>query len=59
MNTKHRHGTVARTELFDMVRGTTACSPAVFYGLLVWANLPRHNVQNRAGKAVIRDSPTS
>jgi hypothetical protein len=38
MNTKHYHGSVARTDL-DLVRGTTACSPMVFYGLLAWANL--------------------
>ena len=38
MNTKHHPGSVARTEL-DLVRGTTACSPMVFYGLLAWANL--------------------
>ena len=36
MNTKHRHGSVdARTELFDIVQGTTACLSTVFYGLLV------------------------
>jgi len=39
MNTKHRYGSVdAQTELFDIVRGTTACSQMVFYGLLAWAN---------------------
>ena len=49
MNTKHRHGSVdARTELFDMVRGTTACSQMVFYGLLAWANLPTDNLSLRA-----------
>jgi hypothetical protein len=43
MNTKHRHGPVVRTEVLDIVRGTTACSPTVFYGLLAWANLPGRN----------------
>jgi hypothetical protein len=43
MNTKNRHSSVGRTELFDIVRGTTACSPSVFYGLLAWANLSTHN----------------
>jgi hypothetical protein len=43
MNTKHRHGSVVRTEALDIVRGTTACSPMVFYGLLAWANLPARN----------------
>ena len=28
-----------RPDLLDLVQGTTACSSAVFYGLLVWANL--------------------
>jgi len=47
MNTKQRHGSVdARTELFDIVRGTTACSQMVFYGLLAWANLPTDNLSN-------------
>jgi hypothetical protein len=43
MNSKHRHPSVARTELFEAVRGTTACSPIVFYGLIAWANLHAHN----------------
>jgi len=47
MNTRHRHGLVdARTELFDVVRGTTACSQMVFYGLLAWVNLPTDNPSN-------------
>jgi hypothetical protein len=47
MNTKHRHGSIdARTELFDIVRGTTACSQTVFYGLLAWASLPTDNPSN-------------
>ena len=47
MNTKHRYGSVdAQTELFDIVRGTTACSQMVFYGLLAWANLPTDNLSN-------------
>jgi hypothetical protein len=25
--------------LFEIVKGTTACSSTVFYGLLAWANL--------------------
>jgi hypothetical protein len=29
--------------LFEIVQGTTACSPPVFYGLLAWANLHAHN----------------
>src|SRR6516165_8678385 len=34
MNTMHHHGSVdARTELFDIVRGTTACSQMVSNGL--------------------------
>jgi hypothetical protein len=33
-----------RTDLFEIVRGTTACSSTVFYGLLAWANLPAHNL---------------
>jgi hypothetical protein len=28
--------------LFEIVQGTTACSPPVFYGLLAWANLHAH-----------------
>jgi hypothetical protein len=43
MNTKHRGGSVVRTEVLDIVRGTTACSSTVFYGLLAWANLPARN----------------
>jgi hypothetical protein len=47
MNTKHRHGSIdARTELIDIVRGTTACSQTVFYGLLAWASLPTDNPSN-------------
>ena len=43
MSTTHRHGSVdARTELFDIVRGTTACSPTVFYGLLARLGEPSH-----------------
>jgi len=38
MNTNHHLGSDARTDL-DLVRGTTACSPMVFYGLLAWANI--------------------
>ena len=30
--------------LFEIVQGTTACSPPVFYGLLAWANLPTDNL---------------
>jgi hypothetical protein len=41
MNSKHRVD--ARTELFDIVRGTTSCSQMVFYGLLAWAKLPTDN----------------
>jgi hypothetical protein len=44
MNTKHRHGSVdARTELLDIVQGTTACSQMVFNGLLAWAYLHARN----------------
>ena len=32
-----------RTELLDLMQGTTACSSTVFYGLLAWANLHAHN----------------
>jgi hypothetical protein len=47
MDTKHRHGSVnAGTELFDIVRGTTACSQMVFCGLLAWAKLPTDNSSN-------------
>jgi hypothetical protein len=47
MNTKHHHRSVdARTELLDIVRGTTACSQMVFYGLLAWADLPTDNPSN-------------
>ena len=28
-----------RPDLLDLAQGTTACSSAVFYGLLAWANL--------------------
>ena len=28
--------------LFDIVKGTTACSSTVFYGLLAWADLRAH-----------------
>ena len=31
-----------RPDLLDLVQGTTACSSAVFYGLLAWANLRAH-----------------
>jgi hypothetical protein len=44
MNTKHHHESVdARTELFDIVRGKTACSQMVFYGLLAWTYLHARN----------------
>ena len=33
-----------RTDLLDIVRGTTACSSTVFYGLLAWANLHAQNL---------------
>ena len=33
-----------RTDLFEIVRGTTACSSTVFYGLLAWANLHARNL---------------
>ena len=47
MNAEYRHGLVVpQTELFEIVRGTTACSPKVFYGLLAWANLPTDNPRN-------------
>jgi hypothetical protein len=49
MSTKRRDGSVAIREDLDLVRGTTACSPMVFYGLLAWANL------SAAGKALKRD----
>jgi hypothetical protein len=39
MSAKRRDGSVAIWEDLDLVRGTTACSPMVFYGLLAWANL--------------------
>lgn len=29
--------------LLDIVKGTTACSPTVLYGLLAWANLHANN----------------
>jgi hypothetical protein len=29
--------------VFDIVKGTTACSSTVFYGLLAWADLRAHN----------------
>jgi hypothetical protein len=29
--------------LLDIVKGTTACSPTVLYGLLAWANFPANN----------------
>jgi hypothetical protein len=32
-----------RTGLFEIVRGATACSSTVFYGLLAWANLHAHS----------------
>jgi len=35
-----------RTDLFEIVRGTTACSSTVFYGLLAWANLHTHGPSN-------------
>ena len=31
-----------RADLLDLVQGTTACSSAVFNGLLAWANLHAH-----------------
>jgi len=47
MDTKRRQGSAdARTELFDIVRATTACSQMVFYGLLSWANLSTDNLSN-------------
>jgi hypothetical protein len=33
--------------LFEIVRGTTACSPPVFDGLLAWANLHAHDPSKR------------
>ena len=35
-----------RPDLLDLVQGTTACSSAVFYGLLAWGNLHTHNPSN-------------
>jgi hypothetical protein len=32
-----------RTDLFAVLRRTTACSSTVFYGLLAWANLHANN----------------
>ena len=58
MNTKHRHGSVVRTEVLDIVRGSTACSPMVFYGLLAWANLPARNPSRYNTKAEL-DAMTS
>jgi hypothetical protein len=29
--------------LFDILKGTTACSSTVFYGLLAWADLGAQN----------------
>ena len=47
MDTKRRQRSADdRTELFDIVRATTACSQMVFYGLLAWANLPTDNLSN-------------
>ena len=35
-----------RPRLFNLVRGTTACSSTVFNGLLAWANLHTHTTSN-------------
>jgi hypothetical protein len=54
MNTKHHHGSVdVRTELLDIVRGTTACSRMVFYGLLAWANLPPDDAHTQTKHTVL------
>ena len=59
MNAHHRYGTVAiQTDVLDIVRGTTACSSKVFYGLLAWANLNAHNsssTEQREGNAPQRE----
>jgi hypothetical protein len=39
-----------RTELFEIVRGTTACSSTVFYGLLAWANLQAREPARRESR---------
>jgi hypothetical protein len=38
-----------RTDLFKILRGATACSSTVFYGLLAWANLPTVTTQQGIG----------
>ena len=35
-----------RTDQLDLVKGATACSSTVFYGLLAWANLHAHKPSN-------------
>jgi hypothetical protein len=41
MNRTHESASTAM--LFEIVQGTTACSPPVLYGLFAWANLHAHN----------------
>jgi hypothetical protein len=37
----------APSVILEIVKGTTACSSTVFYGLLAWANLRSHNSKDR------------
>ena len=57
MSMHHRYGTVAiQTDVLDIVRGMTACSSKVFYGLLAWANLNAHNSSSAEQREVTRHS---
>jgi hypothetical protein len=43
--------------LFDIVRGTTACSSTVFYGLLAWADLRAHESKDPLKSALEQAPP--
>jgi hypothetical protein len=44
--------------LFDVVKGTTACSSTVFYGLLAWADLRAHKSKDLL-KSTLEQAPPS
>ena len=57
MSMHHRYGTVAiQTDVFDIVRGTTACSSKVFYGLLAWRTSTHTILQVQSNGKVTRHS---
>jgi hypothetical protein len=40
--------------LFQIVKGATACSSTVFYGLLAWANLNAHKSRDDSVQGTTR-----